>query len=83
MEGLIPYVIHKIKKTKAERGYQSLSAESSHGGSYVQLIDRKSTEQMEGSSHRRVWSDLPAVSHYDFPDRTAPSPALVNSRSLR
>ncbi|KAK1317984.1 hypothetical protein QJS10_CPA05g01220 [Acorus calamus] len=80
MEGLIPFLFHKIKKTRAEKGYQGLSTGSSHGGSYRQLIDRRSTEQMEGSSHRRVRSDFPAVSYSVFPDRVT---AAAASRSHR
>ncbi|KAK1269164.1 hypothetical protein QJS04_geneDACA006268 [Acorus gramineus] len=81
MEGLIPYLIHKIKKTRAERGYESLSTGSNHGGSsYIQPIDRRSTEQMEGTLHRRVRSDFPVVSYYDFPNWAADAAA---SRSRR
>ncbi|KAK1269165.1 hypothetical protein QJS04_geneDACA006269 [Acorus gramineus] len=83
MEGLIPFLFHKIKKTRVEKGYQGLSTGSSHGGSYRQLIDRRSTEQMEGSSHRRVQSDFPVVSYYDFPDRATAAAAAAASRSRR
>lgn len=58
MEGLIPYLVHAIKKQKPQHSYRSFSVGSSR--SYHLLIGGDS---FEGSSHRRARSDFqqPAV----------------------
>lgn len=61
MEGLIPYLVHAMKKQKPHHSYRSFSVGSSR--SYHLLIGGDS---FEGSSHRRARSDFqqPAV---EFP----------------
>ncbi|KAJ0077529.1 uncharacterized protein LOC116141790 [Pistacia vera] len=55
MEGLIPYLIHVVKKPRPQKGYRSLSDSSSHQ-SYHLL---GGGESLEGSnSHRRTRSEF-------------------------
>lgn len=49
MEGLIPFVMHAMKKHKGHKGYRSLSAR-------YHLLEGSVT--VEGSSHRRTRSDF-------------------------
>ncbi|KAK1385720.1 Beta-D-xylosidase [Heracleum sosnowskyi] len=53
MEGLIPFLIHTIKKQKSHNKYRSLSDNSNR--SYHILMGANS---VEGSSHRRTRSDV-------------------------
>lgn len=56
MEGLIPYLIHAMKKQKpgAQRSYRSFSHSESSNRSYHLLL------ASDGSSHRRTRSDFQA-----------------------
>ncbi|KAG9440422.1 hypothetical protein H6P81_020587 [Aristolochia fimbriata] len=61
MEGLIPYVIHAIKRSKDHVKYRSLSHGSSRSWGYP-LMGREEASY-EGSSHRRTRSEYqPPVS---------------------
>lgn len=60
MEGLIPFLIHTVRKQKSHKNYRSLSDTSNR--SYHILIGGNSAE---GSSHRRTRSDV------DFLERKA------------
>ncbi|KAJ6751135.1 hypothetical protein OIU85_001636 [Salix viminalis] len=55
MEGLIPYLLHSIKKQKPRNSYRSLSVGSSR--SYHLLIGGDQGESLNGSSHRRTRSE--------------------------
>ncbi|KAJ0011442.1 hypothetical protein Pint_33826 [Pistacia integerrima] len=48
MEGLIPYLIHVVKKPRPQKGYRSLSDSSSH----------QSYHLLGGDSHRRTRSEF-------------------------
>ncbi|KAL8116307.1 uncharacterized protein LOC141668081 [Apium graveolens] len=54
MEGLIPFLIHTIKKQKPHNSYRSLSDSSNR--SYHILMGAATS--VEGSSHRRTRSDV-------------------------
>ncbi|KAJ4716149.1 Beta-1,4-xylosidase [Melia azedarach] len=53
MEGLIPYLIHAMKKQRPQQSYRSFSVGSSRS---YQLLN--GGESFEGSSHRRTRSDF-------------------------
>ncbi|KAL8540453.1 hypothetical protein ACS0TY_001888 [Phlomoides rotata] len=55
MEGLIPFLIHAVKKQKPQNVQRSLSDNSTTGRSYHRLLGGDS---VEGSSHRRTRSDF-------------------------
>ncbi|KAK7343526.1 hypothetical protein VNO77_12322 [Canavalia gladiata] len=56
MEGLIPYLIHAIKKQKPhQRSYRSFSHSESSNRSYHLLLG---SDSFTGSSHRRTRSDF-------------------------
>jgi hypothetical protein len=54
MEGLIPFLLHSIKKQKPHNSYRSLSMGSSR--SYRLLMGGEG-DSVNGSSHRRTRSD--------------------------
>ncbi|KAL4383188.1 hypothetical protein GQ457_15G013030 [Hibiscus cannabinus] len=56
MEGLIPYLIHAMKKQKPRHHYRSASVGSSR--SYHLLMGQSQPDSVEGSSHRRTRSDF-------------------------
>ncbi|GMJ00588.1 hypothetical protein HRI_003728000 [Hibiscus trionum] len=56
MEGLIPYLIHAMRKQKPRHHYRSASVGSSR--SYHLLMGQPQPESMEGSSHRRTRSEF-------------------------
>ncbi|XVE93505.1 hypothetical protein REPUB_Repub01dG0198500 [Reevesia pubescens] len=56
MEGLIPYLIHAMKKQKPRHSYRSKSVGSNR--SYHLLMGQSQQESMEGSSHRRTRSEF-------------------------
>ncbi|XVE49325.1 hypothetical protein DITRI_Ditri01bG0073700 [Diplodiscus trichospermus] len=57
MEGLIPYLIHAVKKQKPSHRYRSMSVSSSR--SYHLLMGQTPQDQsVEGSSHRRTRSEF-------------------------
>ncbi|KAK8658465.1 hypothetical protein V6N13_036671 [Hibiscus sabdariffa] len=56
MEGLIPYLIHAMKKQKPRHHYRSASVGSSR--SYHLLMGQSQPEPVEGSSHRRTRSEF-------------------------
>ncbi|CAA2999700.1 Hypothetical predicted protein [Olea europaea subsp. europaea] len=53
MEGLIPYLLHAMKKQRPQHSYRSLSENSTR--SYHLL---RGGESVEGSSHRRTRSEF-------------------------
>ncbi|KAK7357591.1 hypothetical protein VNO80_16884 [Phaseolus coccineus] len=57
MEGLIPYLIHAMKKQKphVHRSYRSFSHSESSNRSYHMLL---ASDSFTGSSHRRTRSDF-------------------------
>ncbi|GLU03351.1 hypothetical protein SLE2022_205540 [Rubroshorea leprosula] len=55
MEGLIPYLIHAMKKQRPHHGFRSMSMGSSR--SYHLLLGG-GQDSLEGSSHRRTRSDF-------------------------
>ncbi|KAG1366909.1 hypothetical protein COCNU_13G006990 [Cocos nucifera] len=58
MEGLIPFVIHAIKKKRERSHYRCLSEGSTgHGGSRKPLV--ADWPQENSSHHRRTRSDFP------------------------
>ncbi|XP_068655935.1 uncharacterized protein [Aristolochia californica] len=61
MEGLIPYVLHAIKRNRDRSKYRSLSQGSSRNCLYPLTVREEAS--YEGSSHRRTRSDYqPPVS---------------------
>lgn len=65
MEGLIPYLVHALKKEKPKHSYRSFSDNSSVGRSYHRLLSESSSSHQrnfaaaaEGSSHRRTRSEF-------------------------
>ncbi|KAK8558676.1 hypothetical protein V6N13_098320 [Hibiscus sabdariffa] len=58
MEGLIPYLIHAMRKQKPthRHRYRSMSVGSSRG--YHLLLGQSPAESVEGSSHRRTRSEF-------------------------
>ncbi|XWS68130.1 hypothetical protein CRYUN_Cryun04dG0064000 [Craigia yunnanensis] len=65
MEGLIPYLIHAMKKQKPRHHYRSMSVGSSRG--YHLLMGQSQPESVEGSSHRRTRSEFqpPTVDFFE------------------
>ncbi|KAL1557891.1 hypothetical protein AAHA92_08425 [Salvia divinorum] len=61
MEGLIPFLIHAMKKQKPQDAYRCLSDNSTTARSYHLLLGGS-----EGSSHRRTRSDYQPPSAVDF-----------------
>lgn len=57
MEGLIPFVLHALKKKRERSKYRFLSEGSSHSCRYP-LTENVVGFSLEGSSHRRTRSDF-------------------------
>ncbi|KAK4424265.1 hypothetical protein Salat_1619900 [Sesamum alatum] len=64
MEGLIPFLLHAVKKQRPQNAYRCLSENSTTGRSYHLLLAGDSVEG--GSSHRRTRSDFQPSSTVDF-----------------
>ncbi|XP_047971377.1 uncharacterized protein LOC125214407 [Salvia hispanica] len=64
MEGLIPFLIHAMKKEKPQNAYRCLSDNSTTARSYHLLLG--GSDSVEGSSHRRTRSDYQPPSTIDF-----------------
>eukprot|EP00257_Ricinus_communis_P027204 XP_025014618.1 uncharacterized protein LOC112536198 [Ricinus communis] len=77
MEGLIPYILHAIKKQRPHRTYKSFSEGSSR--SYHLLIG--SGDSINGSSHRRTRSEFQPPAMELLEQRSALE--YVRSSSLR
>ncbi|OMO73877.1 hypothetical protein CCACVL1_17090 [Corchorus capsularis] len=58
MEGLIPFLIHAMRKQKPHHHYRSISVGSSTSRSYHLLMGQSQAESVEGSSHRRTRSEF-------------------------
>ncbi|KAM1002982.1 hypothetical protein ACFX2I_003371 [Malus domestica] len=57
MEGLIPFLLHAIKKQRPQHKFRSFSvSESNSNRSYHLLISGQ--DSLEGSSHRRTRSEF-------------------------
>ncbi|KAK4752159.1 hypothetical protein SAY87_020957 [Trapa incisa] len=56
MEGLIPFLIHAVKKQKPQHAYRCLSDASNRS---YHLIS--GSDSLEGSFHRRNWSEVPTA----------------------
>ncbi|GMN37889.1 hypothetical protein TIFTF001_007184 [Ficus carica] len=71
MEGLIPYLIHALKKEKPRHSYRSFSENSTSQRSYHRLLSGSSHNFPEGSSHRRTRSEFqqPPPSSLDFAEQ--------------
>ncbi|KAE8723726.1 Radical SAM superfamily protein isoform 1 [Hibiscus syriacus] len=65
MEGLIPYLIHAMKKEKPTHRYRSMSVGSSRG--YHLLMGQSPADSVEGSLHRRTRSEFqpPTVEFFE------------------
>ncbi|EOX98470.1 hypothetical protein QUC31_015149 [Theobroma cacao] len=65
MEGLIPFLIHAVRKQKPGHHYKSMSVGSSR--SYHLLMGQSQQESVEGSSHRRTRSEFqpPTVGFFE------------------
>ncbi|KAJ7946162.1 Beta-1,4-xylosidase [Quillaja saponaria] len=67
MEGLIPYLIHAMKKQSPQHSYRSLSEGSTRGRSYHLLTAASPPDSFKGSSHRRTRSEFqPPPTTADF-----------------
>ncbi|KAF3323294.1 hypothetical protein FCM35_KLT12025 [Carex littledalei] len=79
MEGLIPFVIHALKKNREKSQYRCLS-NGSHGGSRKKPLIGEWDLVDEGSSHhRRARSEFPPIGSEFF----SPEQRMGSSRSLR
>ncbi|XP_058081332.1 uncharacterized protein LOC131229400 [Magnolia sinica] len=80
MEGLIPYVLHALKKKKQHKNYRRLS-EGSSRGSRLPLTER--VVSFEGSSHRRTRSDFqtPTSNFMELKNRPSSHFKIKDSRS--
>ncbi|KAF7840740.1 putative beta-D-xylosidase 5-like protein [Senna tora] len=82
MEGLIPYLLHAIKKqnspTKTYHHRRSFSHSESSNRSYHMLLG---SDSFSGSSHRRTRSDLPPATTDFSENRYAVDGFLVSPRS--
>ncbi|KAJ1697464.1 hypothetical protein LUZ63_005976 [Rhynchospora breviuscula] len=78
MEGLIPFVIHAIKKSREKSGYRCLS-NGSHGGARKPLIGEWDSADEGSSHHRRTRSEFPPIGSDFF----SPEQRMAPSRSLR
>ncbi|KAL5070288.1 hypothetical protein RYX36_021175 [Vicia faba] len=81
MEGLIPYLIHAIKKQKPHQ--HSLNRSVSHSGSisrsYHLLLE---SESVSGSSHRRTRSEFQQPTSEFLEHRFGVDGVLVSPRGL-
>ncbi|KAM6558301.1 hypothetical protein CsatA_027540 [Cannabis sativa] len=83
MEGLIPYLLHALKKDKPRNSYRSFSDTSNR--SYHRLSNESIHNLAEGSSHRRTRSEFqppPALNFSEqrsrsYNNRGFPSPTLM------
>lgn len=64
MEGLIPYLLHAMKKKRPQHKYRSFSGNNNSNRSYHLLIG--ANDSLEGSSHRRTRSEFPAPATADL-----------------
>lgn len=71
MEGLIPYLIHAIKKDHKpqDQGYRSLSVGSSRGYRPL-MMGQEGASSYQGSSHRRTRSEYTPPVIMDMFDHT-------------
>ncbi|CAM8923970.1 unnamed protein product [Rhodiola kirilowii] len=69
MEGLIPYLLHAIKKDKPQQSRRHNSFSEGSTRSYHLLMDYVARESLTGSSHRRSRSEFaqPSSTSTDFP----------------
>ncbi|PWA62450.1 hypothetical protein CTI12_AA363920 [Artemisia annua] len=58
MEGLIPFLLHAMKKPRPHNNYRSVSVGSTR--SYHVLVGGDANSTVEGSSHRRTKSEFKA-----------------------
>ncbi|CAF2077632.1 hypothetical protein Bca4012_090273 [Brassica carinata] len=74
MEGLIPYLIHAIKKDHKpqDQGYRSLSVGSSRGYRPL-MMGQEGSSSFQGSSHRRTRSEYKPPVIMDMFDQTSSS----------
>ncbi|KAE8008083.1 hypothetical protein FH972_004630 [Carpinus fangiana] len=75
MEGLIPYLVHAIKKQKPQHSYRSFSEGSTR--SYHLLLN---SDSLSGSSHRRTRSDFQPP-NMEFVEQRSGVEQLVRSYS--
>ncbi|KAL6270617.1 hypothetical protein ACE6H2_027528 [Prunus campanulata] len=81
MEGLIPFLLHALKKQRPQHRYRSFSQSNSSNRSYHLLMSGQ--DSLEGSSHRRTRSEFqPPVSTAGFFEQR-PGNEFVHSRSLK
>ncbi|XP_020584250.1 uncharacterized protein LOC110027245 [Phalaenopsis equestris] len=81
MEGLIPFVIHALKKNRNQRTYRCLSDGSNAGGSSRKAM-MDWTAQDGSSHHRRTRSEFPTAATAD-PGLFSGDSRLAPSRSLK
>ncbi|PON74804.1 hypothetical protein PanWU01x14_048630 [Parasponia andersonii] len=85
MEGLIPYLLHALKKDRPKNSYRSLSDTSNR--SYHRLLSGSTHNNLpDGSSHRRTRSEFQPPPPLDFLEhrslsynRGLPSPASMEA----
>ncbi|OAY45415.1 uncharacterized protein LOC110618794 [Manihot esculenta] len=78
MEGLIPYLLHAMKKQRPQNSCRSFSASSSR--SYHLLLS--GGDSFNGSSHRRTRSEFQPPS-VEFLEQRSGLDGYLNSSSLR
>ncbi|XP_050211139.1 uncharacterized protein LOC126661353 [Mercurialis annua] len=77
MDGLIPYLLHAMKKQKPKNNFRSFSTGSSR--SYHLLVGPDSST---GSSHRRTRSEFGIPATVDFFDQRSGSEHLRNNSQV-
>ncbi|KAL0719150.1 hypothetical protein Bca4012_068474 [Brassica carinata] len=87
MEGLIPYLIHAIKKDHKpqDQGYRSLSVGSSRGCRPL-MMGQEGSSSFQGSSHRRTRSEYKPPVVMDMFDQASPGfgqDSVINDSSSR
>ncbi|KAF5814142.1 hypothetical protein HanPI659440_Chr03g0113051 [Helianthus annuus] len=78
MEGLIPFLLHAIKKPRPHNNYRSVSAGSTPSYHVLGGADAN----VERSSHRRTRSEFPS-STTDFPEQRSGFGCMPHSRSSK
>ncbi|XP_077233451.1 beta-1,4-xylosidase [Tasmannia lanceolata] len=89
MEGLIPFVLHVLKRNASHSKYRCLSEGSARSNHRVLLTENVGIDSFEGSSHRRTNSEFqpPPVSEFqdwrssEFRERRSGS-SFIASRSF-
>ncbi|KAI3707968.1 hypothetical protein L2E82_36938 [Cichorium intybus] len=78
MEGLIPFLMHAMKKQRPQNNYRSVSVGSTR--SYHVLVGADAT--VDGSSHRRTRSEFQSPTA-DFPEQRSGFGCIPQSKNYK